>query len=99
MTTVKECIAELGKRGIDGTQEPIIGILKYFCVCDFDLYEIVLPIIAAEGMLHLNAMLPDGDKLTPDEKKLAIKMLKEGKTVVEVFKELRPGVTPKPKTP
>lgn len=99
MTCSKQCIAELEKHGILGGEDPYFQAIRFGCLHQLPVDEIVLGILVAHHMQQLVGMLPDGDELSPEEKKQAVQMLRNGKSANEVFKKLRPGSTPKPKKP
>lgn len=95
MTCAKETVTALKMHGIDGLAEPYIGAIRFFCLHSFPVGEIVSQILLASDLLKLIAMLPDGDSLLDADRAIAIKLLREGKSVVDIFKKLRPKSTPK----
>lgn len=99
MNCAKQCIAELDKHDIPGEDVPYIDAIRFGCLHHLPVDEIVLGILVADRMLRLVDMLPDGDELSPEEKKQAVHMLRQGKSAKQVFEKLRPGTTPKPKKP
>jgi hypothetical protein len=94
MTCIKECIAELERLGLAANEEPYLGAMRFGCLHHLPPAEIVAGIWLAYCMLLLVAMLHD-DKFLPAEKNEAVKLLRAGKSVNEVFKTLRPNATPK----
>lgn len=99
MSCAKETVSALKEHGIDGQVEPYIGAIRFYCLHSFPVDEIVSQILLASDLLKLTAMLPDGDMLSDVERTLAIKLLRDGKSVVDIFKQLRPKSTPKVTVP
>lgn len=99
MATLKECIAGLIPFGIDGNEEPYLSIMRFFVTHNFPTDAIVWDIVAAIRLTELVDLIPENESLTDAEKSVAIELFKTGKTVMEVFKKLRPYATPKTKTP
>lgn len=94
MTCAKDCIDELEKHGIDGKADPYLQSITTACAHFLPFEEIASQILLMVNMANLTVMLPGGDVLSPDEQKKAVKLLREGKTLAEIFKALRPGVAP-----
>ena len=98
MATLKQCMAELAKHGVDARREsnPAVHYTAMrLCLAGFPLAEIVFEILLVEKMILLIASMPDGRPLSVSDRRKAIKLFREGKSIDEVFKELRPGATRK----
>jgi hypothetical protein len=100
MATLKECMGKLAEHGIDARRASNPGVhytVKRLCLAGFPLEEIVFEILLVENLMLLNATMPDGDTLSEDDRRTAIKLLRQGKSIDEVFKQLRPRATRKTK--
>lgn len=95
MTPVKDCIAKLKAHNIDANAEPYLGAVRFHCLHEFPIDEIVWHIVSCVRLHEMVSMLADGQTLSPTERLEAIALFKSGKSVLEVMKHFKYS----PKTP
>ena len=89
MNCVKKCLEILNDHGIDGKKKPYLDVIKFFCTGGFSAEEIAANVRAAILMPLLLNRLADGTTLSADEHAMAIRLLKDGKSLDEVLDALK----------